>query len=187
MNQLIAIVGMSGSGKSIATDYLEKKGWNKIYFGGVIYDRMKKEGIEITPDSQKEYREKIRKEYGMGAVAMLLLDDIDHAYQTGDTVLDGLYSWDEYLILKEKYGAALKMICICADKDLRYERVGKREERPFSKEEIVKRDITEIENTAKGGPIAFADYYILNNGSIENYIQRLEEIIANIEKRSEVK
>ena len=48
MNQLIAIVGMSGSGKSIATDYLEKKGWNKIYFGGVIYDRMKKEGIEIT-------------------------------------------------------------------------------------------------------------------------------------------
>lgn len=30
MNKLIAVVGMAGSGKSIATDYLEKKGWTKI-------------------------------------------------------------------------------------------------------------------------------------------------------------
>ena len=36
MNKLIAIVGMSGSGKSIATDYLEKNNWKKIYFGGKI-------------------------------------------------------------------------------------------------------------------------------------------------------
>ena len=35
MNKLIAIVGMSGSGKSIATDYLEKNNWKKIYFGGI--------------------------------------------------------------------------------------------------------------------------------------------------------
>ena len=33
MPSLIAIVGMAGSGKSIATDYLENKGWKKIYFG----------------------------------------------------------------------------------------------------------------------------------------------------------
>ena len=66
MNKLIAVVGMAGSGKSIATDYLEKKGWTKIYFGGVIYDNMRKEGIEITPESQKEYREnnkEITKEF----------------------------------------------------------------------------------------------------------------------------
>ena len=30
MNQLIAVVGMSGSGKSIATNYLEDKGWTKL-------------------------------------------------------------------------------------------------------------------------------------------------------------
>ena len=32
MNKLIAVVGMAGSGKSIATDYLKENGWNKIYF-----------------------------------------------------------------------------------------------------------------------------------------------------------
>ena len=63
MNKIIAIVGMCGSGKSIATQLLEKKGWNKVYFGGLVYDKMNEEGIPITPETQKEYREKIRKEY----------------------------------------------------------------------------------------------------------------------------
>ena len=103
MNKLIAVVGMAGSGKSIATDYLEKKGWTKIYFGGVIYDNMRKEGIEITPESQKEYRENIRKKYGMGAVAYLLKDKIEEAYKAGNTVLDCLYSWDEYVNIKKKF------------------------------------------------------------------------------------
>ena len=36
MSKLIAVVGMAGSGKSIATDYLKEHGWNKIYFGGAV-------------------------------------------------------------------------------------------------------------------------------------------------------
>lgn len=183
MKKLIAVVGMAGSGKSIATDYLEKKGWTKIYFGGVIYDKMREAGIEITPDSQKKFREEIRKKYGMGAVAYLLLDKIKDAHQLGDCVLDGLYSWDELLILKEKFHDDLKLICVCCDKKLRYERVANRVERPFNHEEIVIRDTSEIENLAKGGPIAYADYYLLNNGSLEDYKKRLEEILKEIEEQ----
>lgn len=185
MNKLIAVVGMAGSGKSIATDYLKEKGWTKIYFGGAIYDRMRKEGIEITPESQKEYRQNIRKQYGMGAVAMLLKDQIEDSLAKSDTVLDGLYSWDEYIILKDKFKDNLKLICICCDKNIRYERIGKRIDRPFNNEEILDRDLTEIENLAKGGPIAFADYYILNNGNLEEYIIRLNEIINQINNEGE--
>ena len=184
MNKLIAVVGMSGSGKSVATTYLEEKGYTKIYFGGVIYDKMKEEGIEITPDSQKEFRENLRKEHGMGVVAKLLLPKIEEASTNGNTVLDGLYSWDEYLILKEKF-ADLKMICICCDKKIRYKRVSERVDRPFNKEDIIKRDVAEIENSAKGGPIAYADYYILNNGDLTNYYNRLEEILREIEQEGE--
>ena len=53
MKKLIAIVGMSGSGKSVASDYLEKEGFNKIYFGGVVLDTLKSEGLEINPDNEK--------------------------------------------------------------------------------------------------------------------------------------
>ena len=181
MNKLIAVVGMAGSGKSIATDYLQNNGWTKIYFGGAVYDRMRKEGIEITPESQKEYRENIRKQYGMGAVAEILKFDIENAYKENNTVLDGLYSWDEYLILKEKF-PSLKLICIVCDKAIRYERIGKRQDRPFNHDEIIIRDVSEIENLAKGGPIGYADYYIFNNGNLEEYETRLIEILNTIEE-----
>ncbi len=180
MNKLIALVGMSGSGKSVATSYLEEKGYNKIYFGGVIYKKMEEAGIEITPDSQKEFREELRRKEGMGVVAKILLKDIEESFEKQDTVLDGLYSWDEYLILKEKFPCALKLICVCSDKKIRYNRVSMRKDRPFNLEDIKKRDIGEIENSAKGGPIAYADYYILNNGSLDSYYERLEEILKEI-------
>ena len=180
MKKLLAIVGMSGAGKSVATTYLEDQGYKKIYFGGVIYDKMKEAGIEITPNSQKEFRENLRKDHGMGVVAKILLPKIEEAYSRGDTVLDGLYSWDEYLILKEKF-KDLKVICISTDKEIRYNRVEARPDRPFNREDIIKRDISEIENSAKGGPIAFADYYILNNGSLNEFYERLEEILKSID------
>lgn len=184
MNKLIAVVGMAGSGKSVVTDYLQEQGFIKLYFGGVIYDHMKEEGIEITPASQKEYREKIREKYGMAAVAILLKDQIKEAYSKGNTVLDGLYSWDEYLVLKEEF-KDLKLISVCCDKNIRYKRIASRVDRPFNSEEIHIRDTSEIENLAKGGPIAFADYYILNNGTKEEAIKRLLEIIESIEQEGE--
>lgn len=182
MNKLIALVGMSGSGKSVVTDYLEKQEWTKIYFGGLVYGKMKEAGIEITPESQTIFRENLRKEHGMGVVAKLLLPKIQEAFKNGNTILDGLYSWDEFLILSKAFPNQLKLICIIADKDLRYSRVAVRKERPFNHEEIIHRDITEIENLAKGGPISYADYYILNNGTKEDVYKRLDEILNEIDK-----
>ena len=56
-----------------------------------------------------------------------------------------------------------------------------RPERPFNLDEIKERDRSEIENLEKGGPIAGADYYILNNGSIEDMENRLKEILAEVD------
>jgi len=105
MNKLVAIVGMSGSGKSIASDYLESKNWNKIYFGGVVLDQLKKEGLEINPKNEKKMRESLREKYGMAAMATILLPKIEESIKENDTVLDGLYSWDEYKVLNEKFGS----------------------------------------------------------------------------------
>lgn len=178
-NNIIAIVGMCGSGKSVACDLLEKKGYQKVYFGGVIYDKMTEEGIVITPDSQKAFRENLRKELGMGAVAILLLPKIKELAKQGNVVLDGLYSWKEYKILSKEF-PNLKLIGVVTDKKLRYERIGSRKDRPFTQEEAIKRDIAEIENSDKGGPIAYADYFIYNNKSLDEYKERLEEILKEM-------
>lgn len=179
MNKLLAIVGMSGSGKSVASDYLEKIGYKKVYFGAVTLDELKKANLEITPENEKMMRESLRKDFGMGAYAIKLLPIIENLYDKYDVVLDGLYSWDEYLILKERF-SDLKLIAIIADKDIRYDRISKRKIRPLTKEEVERRDIAEIENLKKGGPIVFADYYLYNNGDLEDYKKNLEKILRRI-------
>lgn len=180
MNKIIAIVGMCGSGKSIATDILENRGWAKIYFGGVTYKKMAEAGIERTPDSERIFREKLRKDYGPECYAKLLLPDIKEALKEHDVVLDGLYSWYEYKFLRDEFGDELKLICVVTDKDIRYDRVGKRQERPFNLVKAKERDLSEIENLYKSGPIAYADYYIFNNGTLDEYKNRLDEILNNI-------
>ncbi len=176
MNKLYAIVGMCGSGKSIASDYLVSKGFNKVYFGGVTMDKLKEANLEVNPENEKMMREKLRNELGMGAFAIVLLPKIKECVNNGNTVLDGVYSYDEVKILKENF-SELKIIAIVCDKDIRYNRLSIRDVRPLTNEEANARDIAEVENIAKAPPIAMADYYILNNGSIEEYKNRLEEIL----------
>ena len=183
MNKLVAIIGMSGSGKSIATDYLESQGWTKLYFGGITYKLMAEAGIERTPDgkSENEFREKLRQDHGPECYAKFLEPDIKEALKVGNVVLDGLYSWYEYKYLIERF-PELKLVCIVVDKELRYTRVGNRVDRPFAREDIIYRDISEIENLAKGGPIAYSDYFLFNNGSVDDYYKRLKEILEDIDK-----
>lgn len=180
MNKIIAIVGMCGSGKSIASDYYENLGYKKVYFGGVTIDKLKEENLEVNPENERLMREKLRQNYGMGAYAYLLLPKIEEFSKIGNVVLDGLYSWEELKILKDKF-PNLTLLAIVVNKEKRYGRLVDREIRPLTHEEANKRDITEIENLAKGGPIAFADYYILNNGNIEEYKKDLDKITKLIE------
>ena len=175
MGKVVAIVGMCGSGKSVLSEALEKKGYKKVYFGGVTMDKLCESGLEVNPENEKMMREKLRKELGMGAFAKILLPKIKKLANDNDVVLDGLYSWDELKIIKNELD--IITIAIIADKNLRYERLKKREVRPLTEEEAKNRDISEIENIAKAGPIAYADYYILNNGTINDVYNRLNEII----------
>lgn len=180
MNKIIAIVGMCGSGKSIASDILVEKGFQKVYFGGVTMDKLKEKNLEITPENEKEMREKLREDLGMAAFAKILLPKIQELVRDNDVVLDGLYSWDEYQFLEKELGKAMKTIAIVTDKKLRYKRLSEREIRPLTKSEAKERDLAEIDNIAKAPPIAYADYFILNNGSLEDYRKRLEEILKEI-------
>lgn len=183
--KIIAFVGMSGSGKSIAIDYLTEHGIPKVYFGGMIYKEMTKRGIERTPDgeSEKRFREQIRAEEGSDWVVRQAIAEIKDLISAGQKriILDGVYSWTEYKILKHEFPSALTFIAIVTNKPLRYARVSRRPERPFDGKAIRERDNSEIENLEKGGPIAAADYYILNNGTIEDTYAQLKTILKAID------
>lgn len=180
--KIIAIVGMSGAGKSVAVDYLTERGIPKVYFGGMIYKEMEKRGIEYSPDNEREFREMIRQTEGKDWVVRQAVAETKDLISAGQKriVLDGVYSWTEYKVLKHEFPGDLTFIAVIASKPLRYERVAKRPDRPFDNQKIRERDISEIENLEKGGPIAAADYYILNDGSVEDLNAQLKDILQKI-------
>ena len=183
--KILAIVGMSGSGKSVAVDYLTEKGYPKVYFGGMIYKEMEKRGIIRTEDgeSEKEFREMIRATEGKDWVVRQVIEETKDLIAAGQKriILDGVYSWTEYKILKHECPKNLTVLAIVVDKKLRYQRVARRPGRAFDTTAIRERDRSEIENLEKGGPIAAADYYILNNGTIEEMTKNLDKILREIE------
>lgn len=180
MNKIVAIVGMCGSGKSVASEYLEKNlDYKKVYFGGVTMKKLQEAGLEVNPENEKMMREKLRHDLGMGAYAKVLLPEIKELLKNNNVVLDGLYSWTEYNILKKEI-PNLILISIVADKKLRYSRLSERQIRPLTEIEAENRDLSEINNIEKAPPIAYADYYILNNFTKEEVINRLNEIIKEI-------
>lgn len=176
--KIIALVGLAGSGKSSAVEYLTEKGFPKIYFGGVIYKAMDEAGIEKTWDNQQKFREEIRRREGKDFVIKRVIKNIHDLINAGQNkiVLDGLYTWSEYKFLKHEFPGQVVVIAIVTPKHLRYQRMIKRAERPMQPHEVDQRDWSEIENLEKGGPIAIADYFIINDGSLEQLHQKIDAV-----------
>ncbi len=181
--KIIAFVGLPGAGKSTAVEYFTKHGLPKVYFGGVIYQAMNDAGIEITPESQQIFREQFREEHGKDVVVNKIIDQINHLVAAGQRTIiaDGLYTWTEYKVLKKAFPGELGVVAIVAPRKLRYRRLADRPERPFTNSEAYARDTTEIEHLEKGGPIAIADHYVINDGTREELEAKLKDLKKELE------
>ena len=180
MNHLVAIVGMCGSGKSKVTEIFLKKGWNCIYLGGVTMSELEKNNLPLNEENERVVREQLRRELGPAAFAIKLENSIRDSVEKSNTVLDGLYSWQEYTKLKEIFGANLIVVAIVTNRFIRYNRLSNRKVRPLTAVDAEKRDYAEIEYLYKGGPIAIADYYIDNNSDEASLTNQIVEFLRGI-------
>jgi len=155
-------------------------GFARIRFGDVTDDELRKRGQELNEENERRVRELLREEHGMAVYAKLNLPRIEAALVESDVVVDGLYSWEEYVFLKEHYGENLCLVAVWSSPATRYSRLGGRRNRPLTPEEATGRDQVEIENLHKGGPIAVADYIIVNESSLEDLGEQTKRIIAGI-------
>ncbi|MBR5295749.1 MAG: AAA family ATPase [Clostridia bacterium] len=181
MNQVIALVGMCGSGKSVCCEEFQKSGWDFVYFGGVTMKELEKRGLERNEVNERAVREELRKTYGPAAFAILLQDEIKEKLKDRNVCLDGLYSWSELKILREALGDALTVVAIITERKKRYERISQRVIRPLTPAQAESRDIAEIENMEKGGPIAMADLFLFNDDDIEAFRASTRAIISRAE------
>ncbi len=176
--KVVAIVGMAGAGKSEVARVFEEHGFKKVRFGDITDEELKGRGLEQNEENERSVREQLRNEYGMGAYAELNLPRIDDALKSSNVVVDGLYSWEEYILLKEYYGRQVTTVAVWASPATRHARLAHRAKRPLTLEEAVRRDKSEIENSNKGGPIAMADFTIVNEASLEEVERETERVIA---------
>lgn len=174
----VFIVGMAGSGKSVVAGVFETAGFARVRFGEITDEEVGRRGLELNEANERRVREELRREHGMAAYAKLSLPRIDALLQSADVVVDGLYSWEEYTLLKNHYGERFTVVAVWASPAMRHRRLAGRPIRPLTPEEAVSRDIAEIEQSNKGGPIAMADFTIINDSSLETLQQRTREVIS---------
>ncbi len=182
---------MCGAGKSEVAEYLMlKRKFGFVRFGQITLDKVKEMGVTPSEALEKKIREDFRKEYGMAAFATLNIPKFNKLLKSSDVIGDGLYSWEEYLVLKEKYGDRLMVIAVYAPPKMRYLRLDNRSKRhgsdkdlrfrSFTPAEAAARDKAEIENLHKAGPIAMADFTFINTGELKNLHQQIDYFIKEI-------
>lgn len=180
MNPLFIVVGMPGAGKTTVVKHLSKGGWPVVYFGKITLEEIRQRGMVPSEDSEREVRESLRKTQGNAVYAARSLSHIEECLRAAPTVIDGLYSWDEYKLLKTHIKNPIHVIAVCADRRIRYARLAGRPNRPLTPSEAEKRDFAEIENIQKGGPIAIADHTLLNNDSESSLETAVDNLVLAI-------
>ncbi|MEN8615256.1 AAA family ATPase [Dehalogenimonas sp. THU2] len=178
--RIIAMVGMAGAGKTEASRLFEQSGYTRVRFGDVTDDEVKRRGLPLNEANERTVREALRVELGMAAYAKLNLPRIDAALKNGPAVIDGLYSWEEYIFLKDYYKDDLAVAAVWASPATRARRLSTRSVRPLTREETFSRDRAEVEKVSKAGPIAVADYMILNEGGFDELTAQVRALIDNL-------
>ncbi len=176
--KVVAIVGMPGAGKSEVAKVFEENGFTRVRFGDVTDEEVKKRGLELNEENERLVRELLRREQGMAVYARLNLPRIDLSLKYFNVAIDGLYSWEEYTLLKDYYGRDFYVVAVWSSPGTRYARLTTRSKRRLTVEEAASRDRAEIENVNKGGPIAMADFTIINEASLEKLKMETKMVVS---------
>jgi len=170
--KIFIVVGMPASGKNIARMFAENKGIPYFATGDIVRLEVKNRGLEADAKNTARVSDELRGEDGLGvtrrALATALSQDSDVVF------LEGMRSMPEIELIRK--GSPAVIVAFLAPRTLRRERVMSRGRADDSVDAFEDRDMREI-SYGTGIPIALADEYILNTGTMEDATGQLETII----------
>jgi dephospho-CoA kinase len=173
---IVCLTGMPGSGKSTVAESLRKKGFAVIAMGDVVRDEAKRKNIEPTDINLGNLMLKLRREIGPGAIAHLILDEIERRETRSDAaqniVVDGIRSVPEVEILRAI--GRVKLLAIHASAHTRFDHLKKRArgDAPLNENDFGTRDKRELD-VGISEAIAMSDEMLSNNNLT------IEELKAN--------
>ncbi|MEM3663187.1 MAG: AAA family ATPase [Candidatus Jordarchaeales archaeon] len=177
--KVIGIVGMPGSGKSVAAQVARNEGLPVVSMGDVIREVAALQGIPPSPENIGRIMIKIREEEGEDVVARKCMSKID-AKDSDVVVVEGVRSLAEVKAFKEGYSDFV-LIGVYASPKTRLKRLAARgrEDDPKTIKHFIERDERELQ-VGVGAALALADYMIVNEGRIEEFKAKVKEILGRI-------
>jgi len=162
--KVIAISGMPGAGKGVASEAGKSLGFEVFVLGDVIREETERRGIEPTPKNMGNVMLELRANEGVAVVAKRLLPKIESA-RSSTVIVEGVRSMHELQELQSKYEAIT--VAIHASPKTRFQRLlsRKRSDDPKTWEVFFERDSREL-NVGLGHVIALADLVLINEGTI---------------------
>ena len=172
---IFIIVGMPASGKNIAREYAEKHEIPYFATGDIVREEVKKQGLEANAENTPIVSTKLRGRDGMGVTRIALATAL--ASNSNIVFLEGMRSWPEVELIREQ--TFCNVIAFIAPRELRHQRIvsrGRSDDSPSAFEERDTREIT----YGTAIPIARADAYILNTGTMDDALADLDKIVKPI-------
>lgn len=172
--KIFIVVGMPSAGKNVARLYAGTN--DMVYFstGDIVRAEVKMRGMEVDAVTSSEVSDELRGEDGMGVTRLALEEILKSGADVG--FLEGMRSWPEIELIREKAGGIV--IAVLTPRNLRLRRVCERGREDDCPEAFDERDQREISYGA-AIPIALADAYILNTGTIDDAMEQLDAIVKN--------
>jgi dCMP deaminase len=178
---IIGLTGKNASGKGTAAEYLKRKGFNYYSLSDVIREELQIRGMDITRENLIRVGNELRSTFGPSVLAQRIIERLEN---DKNYVIDSIRNRFEVEALRKKDNFVL--LSICAKEEIRFERIVKRNrggdpigfeeflnmERMEDSQDNEKQQLSQCEN--------MADYTISNEGSIESFHRKIDEILIKV-------
>jgi len=179
--KIIVFTGMPYSGKSEAVKIAKDRGIQVIRMGEMIWEETRNQGLELNDKNVGEIANSMREKYGKDIWARRTSDAIKAKNKLNQIVIDGIRNMEEIEFFKKEFGTDIVIIAIDASDELRKNRSlnRKRKDDTINIQNFQERDKRELQ-WGLGDVIATADIIISNEGSIQDFRNRIKEVFQKL-------
>jgi dephospho-CoA kinase len=175
---VVGIVGMPGSGKSVAAKVGRDYGFHVIVMGDVIRKEVTHRQLTLTPENVGRVMLELRQQYGPSIVAQLCLT---HITNTGGNqiLIEGIRSMAEVAEFKNRFPQFI-VLAIHASPATRLQRILARGRSDDADQSFfAERDQREL-SVGIGSVIALADYVVINEDSLPAFQDQIHHFFEAI-------
>jgi dephospho-CoA kinase len=179
-DQIIAAVGLAGSGKDTLVEFLcNHHDFQKLSTGDHLRNIARDQAIKPTRQNLRNLADDLIQEKGSRHLAEILIRQIKEE-KMRRVAISGLRTPDDVAAFREMFGEAFRLVYVEVDEaQLRYERLlsrnATRDQQSY--QDFLKNDQRENQAFRLQETCALADLIVPNNTDLENFHRQIEETL----------